>query len=705
MSQVSCRATRMILEIAEERGLDTSQFVVGLPVDLEVLRDVRKRIPWNVYVDFLDNAERVIGDLAELEKFGAAMVKAPAYRFFQTAARYVVTTRQLHELGSRYVAPVLFPDLPFEVRELTDHRLVLHCELPPMWRTSPAFFAISRGCLASISTLLGLPPSIVNGSISGRSMTLELLLPRDERRGRSLVRRLRDWIAGVPIKELIDQQDAVNVSYEMLLRSRQEFRDLLEGAPMGAAIYRDGRYVWANGALAQMLGWDRPADLVGRALADDVHPLDREAAGDRIRDPSGKAQIGRVRVLRRDGSTAIYDVAASQEVVFDGKSARLIVGNDVTERVRVRQQLAVADRMAAVGMLAAGVAHEINNPLTYVQLNMQAIARALERSDASPDLQSAATTALEGMARVRAIVADLRTFARVDEDTVAPTDVNEVVSSTLRLAQKTIDTSATIEVALGDVAAVRANRGGLGHVVLNVLLNAHEAVEERGGPGIIRVRTFAAEEGRVQIEIADSGVGIAPDAIRRVFEPFYTTKAVGRGTGLGLAICHRIVTAAGGEISIESAPSAPELRTFVRVTLMAAEGQLARNSTPTPIVTARRRVLVVDDEPAVGEAIVRALGELHEVRCVSSGAAAIEVLRESPDFDVVLCDVMMPGLDGIAVFEEVQRTAPELARRFVFMSGGAFTARARSFLATCRNPRFEKPFSADQLNAIVAAGR
>ena len=122
---------------------------------------------------------------------------------------------------------------------------------------------------------------------------------------------------------------------------------------MGAAIYRDGRYVWVNAALAHMLGWERPADLVGRALVDDVHPLDREQAGARLRGPSGKAQIGRVRVLRRDGSTAIYDVAASQEVVFDGKSARLIVGNDVTERVRVRQQLAVSDRMAAVGMLAA----------------------------------------------------------------------------------------------------------------------------------------------------------------------------------------------------------------------------------------------------------------------------------------------------------------------------------------------------------------
>src|SRR5437763_11442343 len=109
----------MLLEAAEARGLDTSHFLVGVPVDLETLRDVRKRIPWNDFVTFLENAERLVGGLDELEKLGAAMARAPSYRFFQNAARYVVSTRQLHELGSRYVAPVLFPDLPFEIRELS----------------------------------------------------------------------------------------------------------------------------------------------------------------------------------------------------------------------------------------------------------------------------------------------------------------------------------------------------------------------------------------------------------------------------------------------------------------------------------------------------------------------------------------------------------------------------------------------------------
>jgi PAS domain S-box-containing protein len=704
VSYVSGRATRLLLESAELRGIEPRSLVAGMTLSLDELRDVRARIPWSAFVDLIDNLERAVGGLPGLEKLGAAMAGAPSYNFFHTAARYVVTTRQLHELGRRFVAPALFPDLPIELLESTDQRLVLRCRLPPGWRSCPGFFHLCRGSLSMLSTLLGLPPSIVDGSIGARSATIEIIMPRDERRGRSLVRRIRARIAGVPINEILAHQDEVNENYERLLRTRQEFRDLLEHAPMGAALHRQGRYVWANAALARMLGWERPADLVGRALLDDVHPDDRDEAARKLAAEAGDAQTGKVRVLRRDGTTGIYHVSATQDVTFQGESARLIVGNDITERARVREQLALADRMAAVGMLAAGVAHEINNPLTYVHLNVEAIARGLARADTLPALQTAASTAMEGMERVRAIVADLRTFARVDEDTVGPVDVNDVVSTTLRLAAKTIGASATLDVELGDVPPVHGNRGRLGQVVLNLLLNAHEACEERGSDGVIRVRS-TRDEDRVQLEVADSGIGMKPEALRRAFEPFYTTKPTGRGTGLGLPICHRIITRFGGEITIESNPTrdgARELRTVVRIVLPAADTASANGridtpprNTPTP-----RRILVIDDEASVCDAIASVLGADHAVEIATSGATAIERLRADV-FDLILCDVMMPGVDGIAVYEEVEKAAPALAKRFVFMSGGAFTPRARAFLASCPNKRFEKPFNADQLIALT----
>lgn len=705
MSQVSGRATQLLVEAAELRGVDPHELVVGLSLTVDDLRNVRMRLPWNVYADIIGNLERVVGGYTALEELGAEMSRAPGYGFFRTAAAYAVKPRMLHELGFRYVAPALFPELPLELLESNDQRVVVHCVLRPTMQSCRGFFHLSKGSLGSLSTLLGLPASTVEGSISDREATFEILMPRDERRGRNLVRRARAWLAGVPIHDLLNQQDAVNESYHEVLRTRLEFRELLERAPMGAAIQRGGRYVWVNTALTQMLGWDHPADFIGRALTEDIHPDERDRLRRRLERAAVDTTAEEIRMLRRDGTPAWFEVAATQDVIFQGAPARLIVGNDITERKRAREQLALADRMAAVGMLAAGVAHEINNPLTYVMLNMQAIARELERS---PDeaMRTASTTALEGLERVRTIVADLRTFARADEDTVGPIDINDVVRTTLRLAEKTVTVSSNLELDLGDVSAVHGNRGRLGQVVLNVLLNAHEAIEERGVRGRIRVRSLRGAGGTVVIEISDNGGGIPPEALRRAFEPFFTTKGVGRGTGLGLAICHRIVGDLGGSIAIDSTPSRAgdqTLRTHVRIALPAAtfERLDARPTTETPTSDRRRRILVIDDEAEVAEAIKVTLQTQHDVEIAANGAAALERLSRTPLFDVVLCDVMMPGIDGIEVYEEVSKSSPTIAKRFVFMSGGAFTPRTRAFISGCENRRIEKPFSGDQLLALI----
>jgi PAS domain S-box-containing protein len=704
MSQVSGRATRLLIETLEMRGIDPAPLVEGTPFTVDQLREVRRRMPWDQYTVVVDNLARMLGGLAAVEELGASMARAPSYGFFRTAASYAFKPRMLHELGVRYVAPAMFPDLPLELVEASDQRVVLRCVLPPTWRGCAAFFYICKGSLSALSTLLGLPPSHVEGTLGARGGTLEVVFPRNPRSGRNLLRRARAWLAGVPIGDLLEQQDAVNESYHEVLRARQEFRDLLERAPMGAAIHRNGKYVWANAALLRMLGWDHIGEFVGRSLHEDIHPDDRERVKRRL-DTAAHATIAEeVRMLRRDGSVALFEVAPTQDVIFQGSPARLIVGNDITERKRVREQLSLADRMAAVGMLAAGVAHEINNPLTYVMLNMQSIARELgaTRDEA---LRTAASTALEGLERVRAIVADLRTFARADEDTVGAIDVNDVVRTTLRLAEKTVCASSTLELDLQELPPLHGNRGRLGQVILNVLLNAHEAVEERNHRGRITVRTYRDGGGQIAIEVADNGVGIASDALRRAFEPFFTTKPVGRGTGLGLAICHRIVTDLGGTIAIDSDPRRTgdsTLRTVVRITLPSASEKVV-SSSPAPNMRTpkRRRVLVIDDEPSVARAIDVALNSLHDVEVVSNGSAALERLRREPKFDVILCDVMMPGVDGIEVYEEIRKTAPDIARRFVFMSGGAFTPRARAFVASCDNPRIEKPFNSDQLLSLV----
>ena len=216
----------------------------------------------------------------------------------------------------------------------------------------------------------------------------------------------------------------------------------------------------------------------------------------------------------------------------------------------------------------------------------------------------------------------------------------------------------------------------------------------------ITVRTFTDEEGWAVIEVADNGTGIEPGRMSRVFEPFFTTKPVSEGTGLGLSICRNIVREAGGTIEAQS--ELDRGTTFV-VRLPASMRDSVPHTTlapPTATPGARACVVVVDDEPLVGRSIQRALRG-HEVQVISSGEEAIERLCSDEPFDVVFCDLMMPEVSGMELFARVSERCPDIASRFVFMTGGAFTPQAREFLKQTPLVCLEKPFELRQIRDLV----
>jgi len=710
VSLVSYRAVRLLLEALEARGAPVSSIAQRLPVALDALEDAGGYLPWDSFSELLSSIGEVVGGPQGLAELGVALVRVPSYDFIRTAASYAVSVRQLHELGQKWIAPALFPGLHIALEDVDARTMRIHTRIPAHLRGSPEFFHVCRGMVSALSTLIGQPPSMVDASISSHTAEATVVFPTEGRARASLTRRVRTAIGKLFFEDVVRQHEDVRTSYQALLRTRQEFREVLERAPIAVAIHREGRYVWCNPALARMLGFACPEEIVGRALLDDAHPDEVELARRRLSRPPSETTAGEFRLRRRDGAIVHIEVAATQLIEFEGRPARVLIANDVTERTQARAKLALADRMAALGTLAAGVAHEINNPLTYARLALEAVDRDLARSAAAASARESLLMASEGLDRVRAIVADLRTFSRADDESVTGVDLNDVIHTTLRIAANTVTASASIELELATVPPVRANRARIGQVVLNLLLNAHHAIEERGGAGRIRVHTYSDAEGRVAVEIADNGCGIAPDAVPRVFEPFFTTKPIGHGTGLGLAICHRIVTAFGGQISVRSAPGpidAAALRTFFTVVLPRGEAAVveAPVASPPTATADRRRVLVIDDEPGVGRALEHALGDRHDVEIVTSGRDAIARLATDADFDLILCDVMMPDVDGIEVFRQTRASAPDVAARFVFMSGGAFTPRARSFLATCENPRVDKPFDLAEIVALAGRSR
>ena len=446
------------------------------------------------------------------------------------------------------------------------------------------------------------------------------------------------------------------------------------------ALCRDVRARHRDAFLLALLGapWDDRAGAVLDAGLDDYTPLPFDA----------QRFDARLRVVER----AIAQRARRRETL------------------ELQSQLILADRLVSVGTLAAGAAHEINNPLTYVIANLEFAARLVGQplpadinaaAESRARLRRALAYAREGAERVRQIVKNLRTFSRGDEDRRGPVLVEDVVESSIDMAWNEIRHRARLVREFSPVPAVMANEARLGQVFLNLLVNAAQAIPE-GHVADHRVRVVTREQGdRVVVEISDTGAGIAPDVVERIFDPFFTTKPVGEGIGLGLSICHGIVANLGGEIQVESAPGRGS--TF-RVLLPASTRVHVDDPSrpPRPALPPRRaRVLLVDDEANLRTSLAQILGAEHEVREVGSGAEVLELLHAGERYDVLLCDLMMPEMSGIDLFDAIERLDAAQARRVIFLTGGAFTPRAQEFMARVPNTRLEKPFDIDELMHMI----
>jgi CheY-like chemotaxis protein len=365
-----------------------------------------------------------------------------------------------------------------------------------------------------------------------------------------------------------------------------------------------------------------------------------------------------------------------------------------------------------VGLLAAGTAHEINNPLASVLANLdlalrhvEELGRERDNSERLTALREELSDARESSERIRQIVRDLKLFSRADEEQKAAVDVRRVLESSLRMAQNELKHRARLVKDYIPVPPVLGNESRLCQVFLNLLINAVQSMPEgHAEENEIGVSTGVDAAGRVQVSIRDTGSGMSQAVVKRLFTPFFTTKPVGVGTGLGLSICHRIVKTFGGDITVESTPG---LGSTFNVHLPVAEAavpavrtaELVQRTIPEP--ARRGRVLVVDDEPMVSTALRRVLAEDHDVVELNKAQDALARVQVGERFDVIVSDLMMPAMTGMDLYEALQKSVPEQASKMIFLTGGAFTARARTFLDTVPNLRIEKPFDAAILCGIV----
>jgi PAS domain S-box-containing protein len=410
-----------------------------------------------------------------------------------------------------------------------------------------------------------------------------------------------------------------------------------------------------------------------------------------------------------------HDVDDSIAPIVDDQGnvlGSVVVFRDITDKRRLEERVALAERLASISTMAAGMAHEINNPLAAAVGNLEFAQKRLdelgeevrtqglpswvtqalsEASEALSDARSAGT-------RVQGIVRDLKKFSRAEEPTQQALDLPDVLQAALGITRHLVKVGTSVRPHLGTTPLVVANEGRLVQVFANLIANAIQAASDPTRHNVDIV-TRTDELGRAVVEISDSGEGIRAENLPRIFEPFFTTRRSGQGLGLGLSISQSTITALGGELSVESRPGAGAK---FRVVLPAASEERAKPQRPSsePSPQRRARVLVIDDEEIVGRTVERILMRHHDVRLETDPRQALSLLAQQ-SFDIVLCDVTMPQVTGRQVYETVLAGNPELAKRIVFLTGGALSEELEQFLAGLSNIVIHKPFSVDKLLTVV----
>ncbi len=563
----------------------------------------------------------------------------------------------------------------------------------------------------------------VSAELCGSSAT-----PEDERWRHCTVMKLRELL----LARFRDSTDAHRTALA-LEETRHRMVEILEGTPDAfCSIDENWNFTYINenaqeisGKMREpMLGnslWHACPELLGTLYEREFHRVMRDRVKTRFEDPLPPDHYYDVQAYPSGRGISIFFreireqkrmEAERNELLAREHQARLQAEALAQQRTRellmAKEKLVQSEKLAVAGQLAAGVGHEINNPLSFVIGNIHF---ALEQlgvqpsppSDEPPSPQEAVEAlreALLGAERIRNIVVDLKRFARADESLIGPVDVREALEFSLSMAMPHLRHRAQVERRFNPVPKVQGNEAKLGQVFLNLLINAAEAIPE-GDVARHRITLVTrVEGGQVVVEVSDTGRGMTPEVMERVFEPFFTTKTVGAGTGLGLSICLGLVQNMKGELS---ATSRPGVGSTFRVALPVSAGPTYR-FTPVPLSLAleRKRVLVIDDEPGIASVFRRVLGRSHEVVIAQSGREALALLEKDDAFDCIFCDLMMADLTGMDVYEALAQWRPDCLERIVFMTGGGFTERARTFLQTVPRPRIDKPFDPGLIRDFVA---
>jgi two-component system cell cycle sensor histidine kinase/response regulator CckA len=507
---------------------------------------------------------------------------------------------------------------------------------------------------------------------------------------------------------------------ESLRLSDENFQNIIRQMPDGVLIKDENQVLFANESLARMLEYKSAEELKGMPSLQLVHPdfrvISRERSA-KLLAQGGSNPLCKFKMIGKEGK--VVDVeTASLAVQYYGKKAIMAVLRDMTLQNLMERQAVNNDKLATLGTLAAGVAHEVNNPLTYVMGNLtflqeqvDEIKNRLEQKgglDEScrqilTEMSEEITDITQGSERIRDIVKGLKSFVRGNEEKAEKVDLNQALESAINMTFHVMKKKARLEKDMAvDLPTLTVNSGKLQQVFINLLVNAAQAIEGNSpSENKITVRT-GRRDGNLFVEVSDTGNGIPEENLPRIFDPFFTTKPVGEGTGLGLAVCNEIMRHYQGGLEVRS--QVGKGTTFT-VTLPLENGLCgAKAAAAEPLAEKKLgRVLVVDDEPGNLDVISKSLKKDYEVLSALSGVEAMAILEKDGDpVDAIVSDINMPEMDGMTLYRTLSKVFPGMENKMVFITGGIFAEGVNEFLKSIPNYCLEKPFNQKDLRLAVS---
>ncbi len=667
-------------------------------------------ITWNQLADwmhYMDSSSWAPIDWRQVGELGFEPQKVP---LAASVLRMTLSVRNAYWLAAKWFGPSQFRVVTGKFEDIGKHKIRETLQVSEALKPCPQIFAVFAGTLSAMpKSMFGLPSSeVVFSILDGRKAIYEISFHQKNSLLKSLLYISRNILKfRIIYSELEKQQTALTEQATNIIDERNETKLILSNFPDGIMIHRQGAIVYANKLMCSFLNYSSPEEVVGLNSIDLVVPSQRDEVKKRISnlnlDPRFINAPAEISFLKHKSDEVFIGECSSMKFTFDGQPAVLVVTRDLTERKKFNSHLLTTDRLTSLGQLAAGVGHEINNPLCYVLLKMDSIKEAtLNQLDAHAQKELKEVT--DGLNRIQAIVKDLKALSPSHkDDKLEPVDIESSMNAAISIASNEIQHRAKLVVTYDKVSRVLANEAQLGQVFLNLLINAAHAIEP--GQAIqneIKVRIFSKSQ-KVLIQVSDTGSGISEEVKKNLFKPFFTTKPAGLGTGLGLSICQSIINRHHGTIELESTLG---VGTSFTISFPALSENILGNKpeegriNKSVSVDRMGHILIIDDDLILLQTLESTIKSKHKTTAVNNAADALALIRDGETFDAIVCDLMMPNLGGIDFYELLFLQSPQLCERVMFLTGGSFTEQTDKFLTRPGIRYLEKPI---KKNALLAA--